>query len=155
MEDENLSAISLTLFTDGDGTYELTAAFRYEDFAGVGSAWFDRTSLEEFAAAFSEYPLGEAANRGLFGEYWGGKTDDKRTAQEQLSISARQQTASGRIAVRIRVATPYNGRDGETEPTSSASAEVPTTYANLARFAGEMRALISGYCAEAVLQADA
>ena len=58
MEDKDLSGISFSLFTDEDGTYELTAVFRYEGFAGVGSAWFDRSTLEEFAAAFSEYPLG-------------------------------------------------------------------------------------------------
>lgn len=143
--------LRLRIWLDSDGTCELEAYVRVGSFSGLSSAWFDVERLTQFAVALAEFPLGEAAAKGIASGYW--PHDAGVLAETHLKISVRQFDSVGHVGVRVLVATPSNLAPPPGCP-HVADVAFCTTYAELNRFVSAFRALLKGVAEEAILVAQ-
>ena len=133
-----------------DGTCELQATTRSQGFSGTGAAWFDVLTLLAFADSLAQFPIGDAAQRGISGGYSG----NAGLEEIHLALSAKQIDSAGHVAVQVRVATARE-RTARPESQHLAQLELMTTYESLRRFAAQLRSLAGGQIHEAILVTDA
>lgn len=144
--------VRFRFFDEGDGTGELEAAFSADGFAGTGRAYFDVARLSDRVNELAAFPLPSPNGIEIQGGYWESTGGADVLIQEHIGLTVRPAGATGNLALSLRVAIP--GKDSKEPPRYLASAQLPTSYEALARFAAEMKALLKGEVSEVVLEAD-
>lgn len=141
--------LRITLAPDTDYTGELTASIVCRGFAGVGAAWFDIKSIQDFAARLeTTYPLQPSEEVCLAGGEW-EPTKPAVLKQEHLALRFYPIGTTGVVGCRILLFEPGDG------PQSSTLLEIElrTGYEALRDFALALLHLSRGEAAEAVLDA--
>ena len=136
---------------DGDGTGKLWVSGSANGFAGSGAAWFDTTTLQEFAKALTRYPLSDTDLPTLSGGFW--STEGKGLEQEHIFLQVYQADARGHLHFRVRLATEVWPPD-RIESQHRVQLELRTTYQALLDFSRILHAVIMGQAGEAVLIGD-
>jgi hypothetical protein len=145
--------LRLRIDFDSDCTCELTAEVCASGFRGRGSAWFDLTSLKDFAQTLKAYPLSLGDLPHLEGGFWEGSTP-ARLVQTHLSIRVYPLGHRGHIGVRVCVADPSLSEGDRAESQNVAEIELETSYNALHNFANELERLLAGGLDVATLASD-
>lgn len=139
-----MNTLTLAYAPEDDWHGELTARARTAHFSGVGIAWFKVSDLHDFAARLSEYPIGEPIKLGA-GFWYNGQL-----AIPPVSITISPFDALGHLEVVISLSDdtlhPHNHRP------QTVSTLLMVTYGDLATFQLEMKAMLAGEQAEALLR---
>lgn len=144
--------LSLKLDIDDDGTGELIARIQANGFSGRGAAWFNLREISDFASNLTQFPLPVSNRPTLRGGNW-SKSRPSVIEQEHVGLEVYPIGSRGVIGVRARLATPHQNTD-RPEDFFQVVAELKTSYAELARFAKALSALVSGHVNEALLCAE-
>jgi hypothetical protein len=132
---------------DGDGIGRLTIRASASGFAGIGSAWFNRERVLEFADEIGSYPLDPGTEPTIDGGY--GSPD----AMEVLvGLRVYPIGSAGQIGVRTDLASDVLGGDPARQCT--VDLVLMTAYEALGRFSRELRYLVEGRVETARLDAD-
>lgn len=137
---------------EGDRTGELEAAFAVGGFSGTGRAYFDVARLADQLNELTTFPLPSPNGAEIRGGYWESTGGADTLIQEHIGLTVRPAGTTGSLTLTLRVAIP--GKAPKEPPRYSASAQLPTSYEALARFATEMKALLKGEVSEVILEAD-
>lgn len=133
---------------DGDGIGRLTIVAQSLGFGGIGRAWIDREAVVGFADRLTSFPLPEDESVVLKGGI-GGSAD----YQAMIGLVATPLDTRGQVDVRIHLANDVLA-DRPPEGRYETRMHLLTTYPNLDRFARDLRLLIDGTLASAVLIGD-
>jgi hypothetical protein len=136
---------------DDDGTGELFAEASANGFSGVGSAWFNRSELLEFANALATYPIPKDKLPKIAGGFWRKDVSDELD-QEHLAISVYPIDGVGNLGVQVRLATAENSSEMRPESLHVVKLEIQTKYNALATFSKQIIDLVNGRIEKAVLE---
>jgi hypothetical protein len=136
---------------DGDGTGKLWVSGSADGFAGTGAAWFDTTTLQEFAQALTRFPLSDTDLPTLSGGFW--STEGKGIEQEHVFLQVYQADPVGHLHFHVRLATEVWAPD-RIESQHRVQLEIRTGYQALLEFSRMLQAVILGNADEAVLIGD-
>lgn len=145
-----MSTLSIWYESEDAEHGQLTAQAQSRKFAGLGSAWFSRSELMEFANRLAVYPLPRGTEVILQGGYWGEAANDGLT-QIHLRVALQPHDRTGRLRVSMILADPYENMQAD-ELAQSTSLYFLTTYNRVRTFRQELLTLISGQGGIAQLQ---
>src|SRR3954452_20982220 len=100
--DAETGHVTLSYWTDGDGTGKLTIIAAAGVWAGRGEAWFNESALREFGSRLGEYPLASDPPLRLVSGY-GAKNSTE--FEPTLDIDITQVSSAGQLAVSLHLAT--------------------------------------------------
>lgn len=126
---------------------ELFATVSAQSFAGAGSAWFSTSTLRDFAAAASAFPLSVERPPTLSGGLGGSAT---QPPQDTVTIRLDQHDARGAVRVTVQLATEI-WESTERDLARAVTARFLVTYSDLSRFSLALTDLLDGRTSEAVL----
>lgn len=141
------SSLRLTYRPDNAARGEVTVMVATEGFSGQGSAWFDRTEIEDFIAQLENCVTSDDPMPALAGGFFSAS----RLIDEHVGLRILPHDTVGRPRVRVHVATIVpsgSGADLRQELTAS----FVTTAADVTRFREALTALLAGSAREAVLE---
>ena len=142
-----MEVLRLHFRPDDEWLGELTLGVTLGDFTGVGTAWFSKETLREFADALMAFPLSAEQPPSISG---GNGGNDTVPAQEQVSIKFEPHNILGAVRATVHVETDFwDGR--ERGLTKEATMRFLVTYGDLGRFAPAILDLLDGRAIEAVL----
>jgi len=148
---KNEEKLTLYFDADDDGTGELFAEASANGFSGVGSAWFNRSEILEFANALAAYPIPKDKLPKIVGGFW--RSDAKgELEQEHLAISVYPIGGVGNLGIQVRLATAENSSEMRPESLHLVKLEIETNYNALAMFSKQIIALINRRVEKAVLE---
>jgi hypothetical protein len=132
-----MNSLLLSLKRSDSNSAELFLALKYDSFEGEGSCFLDIGDFLNRARRFALFPLPDDGSVCVEGGYF---NDDMRgLKQTHLHISARPTDALGKLALRIKLATPVD--QGIANFEAELSCVIPTTYENLKGLSDAMIAL--------------
>jgi hypothetical protein len=139
MDDVASDGLELTL-TDysPDDTCRLSGVVRSSGFSGRGHAWFNLSTIADFATDASQFPLPEGPDPELSGGY--GALDGRPT-DERLGVRVRQIDDLGHLGVMVRLAADVDVR--RPKVLHEVRAELLTGYQELAEFVGALRECVN------------
>jgi hypothetical protein len=143
-------SLSLRFYDDGDGTGKLVVRAAANGFSGESGAYFDATSLTDFARRIGEFPI--AGRPSASGGFY-SKTARGELEQEHVALVCYPVDARGHIGIQVRLATEL-WPPARPESRHSVSLEILTTYEPLGRFSRGLLGLLAGTVEEAVLEGD-
>ena len=142
------------LEVDSDGSGELFVEAACKAYAGASSAWFGVQQLRDFGRELQEtFPIPPDTPIELEGGFWSSASPN---ALEQCHVGLRFYPvgASGRIGIRVSLATPVHHGDRK-EAQSVVSFELSTYYESLRQFGEAVRLLAEGQIETAELNCAA
>ncbi|HEY8573971.1 hypothetical protein [Phenylobacterium sp.] len=135
--------LRVTYSPDGDGTGELRAFVDAQGVAGSGAAYFDETSLAAFCERLGDYPLQPDDLPSLAGGYW--DPTGERLEATHLSIAVFPHDGLGTLRLEATMA------DSASPHPLEAKTWFLVGYNQLSNFQRQLRGLLAGAVAEAVL----
>jgi hypothetical protein len=143
------SELCLTYRPDDDRCLgELTAAVRSGAFSGQGTAWFNRTEIEEcLVAPLGTFPLSSTAPPKIEGGM--GNDDDFRC---HLRVMVKPYNSMGILLVHVDLVSDYWRQASIVDAPNSASIRFLTEYALVNTFAKELQRVLEGTKECAVLK---
>lgn len=149
---ESQGRLILRFDDDGDGTGKLLAQASSSGFSGEGGAWFSKAELQDFAEAIAMYPIVEGDSTKIAAGF--PKEDGSSDLeQEHLAIMVYPIDRTGHLGIQVRIATEI-WKQTRPESQHLVRLEIMTSYEPLAKFSRDLKSLIEGRLAEAVLDAD-
>ncbi len=143
------SELCLTFRPDDDRWFgQLTAAVRSGAFSGQGTAWFNRTEIEEgLVAPLSSFPLSSAAPPQIEGGM--GTVDDFRC---HLRVMVKPYNSKGILLVHVDLASDGSPQAAIEDAPNSATIRFLTEYALVNTFAKDLHQVLEGTKECAVLK---
>ena len=146
------SLLLVSYYDDGDGTGKLHVKATSDGFTGEGGAWFSQQQVLEFADGVAAFPISEknppVIKGGFYKRDLSGELD-----QEHLALAVYPIDRIGHIAVQVQIATEV-WEQTRPESQQSVKLEIRTTYQPILQFSKDLKALVNGHVAEAVLHGD-
>lgn len=142
-----MDSVRLTFQPDNEWSGELSAEAKISGFAARGSAWFDRSNIEEFFDRLSQYPLADADRVELIGGV--GIRPDGVPEHVRLRLSISPFGSRGLLLVQVDLSE-ETLLSGPSDLVQSASLKFITTYGAVDRFRSSSGSLLEGG-AEAIL----
>jgi len=137
---------------DDEWCGELFVFVAADGFAGIGSAWFDKGSLRNFAESLRAFPLPTDKPARLEGGLGGNDTTPPQTT---INLSFEPHDVRGAVRVKAHLETTV-WQDQEKEHPKTLSAQFQVSYGDLGSFATAIDDMIAaGITGEAVLTASA
>lgn len=134
---------------DDEWTGEIVAAVKSGAFSAEGSAWFDRTRVNEtFVAQLRSFPFDSINPPTLEGGFWDWKEDGR---QLHLRIVIKPYDARGALLVYVELASQFSGRRGD-DPYDRAKVHFLAEYAAMDVFAEHLEQVLSGQRETAILR---
>lgn len=134
---------------DDDGTGELFVEASSKGFSGIGSAWFNKTELLDFAKSISMYPLSNDNLPKISGGFWRKDVIDE-LEQEHLAISVYPTDGKGNLGIQIKLATEI-WNEYRPESQHIVKLEILTSYNALELLSKEIVALLNNRIEKAIL----
>jgi hypothetical protein len=133
--------LRLSYEPDDEWHGELKATVVSGAFAGKGTAWFNRETLETFANSLRAFPLDPSNAPLLQGGFWDGRAET--LTQCHLRVAVRPYDVLGTLLVQVDCATP-SWSSPEPDQQQLLTARFVTEYALLDRFATEFLEHLDG-----------
>lgn len=127
---------------DDDESGELFVQAFSGNFCGLGSAWFNKGQLIDFAQKLCQMPLPIEPEIKLIGGFWDSE-EKPEPIQPHVKLHVYPIGKTGDIGIRIFLATPVQATD-RAESQQLVSVELKTTYQGLAEFANDLTSLAQG-----------
>ena len=141
-----------SFYDDGDGTGKLHVRATSDGFSGEGGAWFSNQKVLEFADGIAAFPISEKNPPALKGGFY--KRDKSgELDQEHLALAVYPIDRTGHLAVQVRIATEV-WEQTRPESQRSVKLEIRTSYQPILQFSQDLKALVNGAVAEAVLHGE-
>ncbi|MDC6170662.1 hypothetical protein [Paucibacter sp. XJ19-41] len=134
--------LELRFEPDTDGTGELFASARCENFSGAGSAWFHEWEVRAFGAKLQScFPLLPGTELRLEGGYWDSSCSPTRLKDVVVGIRIYPVGITGEIGVRLELGDGTYERQ-RPESRGRASFELMATYEDIQRFGAQIQLLV-------------
>ncbi len=128
------SYLELRFRPDSDGTGELFASVRRDDFSGTGSAWFHLREIEAFGQLLATtYPLPPDRDISLRGGYWKSGANPPELQDVLLGLTVYPVGSTGTLGIRVEVMDGYFEGQRE-ESRARLSLELLTDYESIRVF---------------------
>ncbi|WP_226018961.1 hypothetical protein [Novosphingobium sp. FKTRR1] len=142
-----MTRITISYLADDEWDGELTVTVSADGFAGVGSAWFSKLELLDFAQAITAYPLSAAMPHSISGGRGG---NSEIPPQELVKVTFEPHNTRGAIRASIHLeAAIQEGSEQDLKKATTVSFLV--TYNDLAEFGPAIGDVVNGRAAEAIL----
>ena len=139
--------LSIRFRPDDEWIGELTVTASAGGFSGVGTAWFAKDDLKEFARAISAFPLRLDAPPTISGGHGGNA---QFSPQELVTLTFEPHNKVGAVRAVVHLETEnYDGRESGLH--SETTIRVLVTYGDLGRFGPAMLDVIDERSDEAIL----
>jgi hypothetical protein len=140
--------LRLSYRADDDGTGKIIATVRSGAFSAQGSAWFNPNGVTNtFIASLRAFPLSSTNPPMLEGGFW---SSDSLT-QCHLRIAVKPYNSRGTLLLQVDLASEVWGTP-DADLQNSATVRFLTEYAAIDGFAEQIKRVLAGECAEAILK---
>ena len=132
---------------DGDGIGRMTVHAAANAFAGLSSAWFNRTSVEAFGRALRGFSLEPSPELELQGGLGG--------SEQGIHVALRAYPVGplGQVAIHVLLATPVWQGD-RLDAQHQVTLELLTTYERLGRFGNELERVTEQNDERAIIEGE-
>src|SRR5688500_6027608 len=142
--------LRLSYRPDDDGTGEIVSTLRSGAFSAQGSAWFNPNWVTNTSvASLRAFPLSSADPPVLEGGFWSAESRDS-LEQCHLRITIKPYNSRGTLLVQVDLGSEvWETPDADLQ--NCATVRFLSEYAAIDGFAGQLKRVLDGECAEAIL----